>query len=247
MVKYVFELENDTRVRFDVDPERTPAPPDAPEGTPGEPDWVALEYQQCDNCPLETASCRRCPAAADLLHILQAFRDVDSTARATVYVVTQERTYMRRCDVQTGLGSLVGLVMATSGCPILSRMKPMARTHLPFASIEETIFRTASAYLLEQYFVARRGAAPDFELDGLRDLYARLSVVNVAFARRIRTAAERDAGLNAITQLFSIGTLVSLSLDENLDLIAPMFEGRAVPSHGPGLGLSPDRTEPPAQ
>jgi hypothetical protein len=254
MLKYVFELENGTRVRFDVDPERMAAPSDP---SPGEPEWVALEYQQCDNCPLDRAACRRCPAAADLLHILQAFRDVDSTARAVVYVRTHERTYMRRCDVQTGLGSLLGLVMATSGCPILARMQPMARTHLPFASIEETIYRTASAYLLGQYFVARRGGTPDFELDGLRDLYAQLSVVNVAFARRIRAAAQRDAGLNAITQLFSLGTLVSLSLDEDLDLVAPMFEAKtqarteantqrdATP--GPGLGLAPDRTEPPAR
>jgi hypothetical protein len=222
MVKYVFELDDGRQVRFEVDPERT----SDPDAVPDAPDWVALGYHRCDNCPLAASTCARCPAAVDLLDILQAFRSIDSTARAVVHVGTSERTYMRRCDVQTGLGSLIGLVMATSGCPILSRMQPMARTHLPFASIEETIFRTASSYLLQQYFVARRGGTPDFELDGLRDLYAQLTVVNVSFARRIRAAAERDAGLNAITQLFSLGTLVSLSLDENLDLVAPMFDAK---------------------
>lgn len=224
MVRYIFDLESGARVRFEVDPERRYDPSG---GGPDDPPWVALDYHRCENCPLAPGTTRRCPPAADLLKILEAFRQIPSTARAAVYVTTTERTYVRRCDVQTGLGSLLGLVMATSGCPILSRMQPMARTHLPFASIEETIYRTASAYLLEQYFVARRGGSPDFELAGLRDLYEQLYTVNSCFAQRVRAAAEQDASLNAITQLFSLGTLVSMSLDEKLELIAPMFAAKS--------------------
>ena len=37
--------------------------------------------------------------------------------------------------------------MALSGCPVLEQLKPMARFHLPFASVEETIYRAASMYL----------------------------------------------------------------------------------------------------
>lgn len=242
-VKYVFELENGGTVRFEVDPERAVDPG---AGSADDPEWMALAYHQCENCPLDRATHRRCPPAGDLQHILDAFRNVDSTARATVQVRTNERTSSRRCDVQTGLGSLLGLVMATSGCPILARMQPMGRTHLPFASIEETVFRTASAYLLEQYFVARRGGTPDYELDGLRDLYEQLGVVNVAFARRIRAAAQKDAGMNAITQLFSLGTLVSMSLDDELDVIAAMFDPKTSRAGAePGLGVA-EPTEVPS-
>lgn len=54
--------------------------------------------------------------------------------------------------MQIGLYSLLGLVMATSGCPHLDFLRPLALHPLPFSSIHETVFRVSSSYLTEQYF-----------------------------------------------------------------------------------------------
>ena len=53
--------------------------------------------------------------------------------------------------------SLIGIYMVTSGCPIMDKLRPMARFHLPFASTEETIYRAISTYLLGQYFLEQKG------------------------------------------------------------------------------------------
>ena len=53
--------------------------------------------------------------------------------------------------VQMGVSSLLGVIMTTSGCPIMAQLKPMVRFHLPFASLEETIFRMVSMHLVAQY------------------------------------------------------------------------------------------------
>ena len=61
--------------------------------------------------------------------------------------------------------------MATGGCPALAKLRPMARFHLPFATREETLFRSASAYLLGQYFLKERGEPHELGLEGLGALY----------------------------------------------------------------------------
>lgn len=219
VISYDFALESGRHIRFDIDPDRSARAP-----SDDDPDWVALGFHQCDHCPLSEGP--NCPAAADLREIVIAFADVSSTETALVRVETAARTYEKACDAQTGLGSLVGLVMATSGCPTLSRMRPMAYTHLPFSTIEETLFRTTSTYLLGEYLRAARGGEPDYAFDGLRALYTDLSALNNAFATRLRAAAEKDANLNAVVRLFSLSALVSMSVDCGLQLVAPWFEAR---------------------
>ncbi len=215
MIIYDLDLADGPRVRFEVDPDRGPRPTND-----DDPEWVRLGYHRCPNCPLEATNC---PAAADLREIVDAFADVRSTHAAVVRVETPERTFEKVCDAQTGLGSLVGLVMATSGCPLLSRMKPMARTHLPFSTVEETIVRSVSTWLLTEYLRSLKGATPDYALAGLRALYAELEVLNTAFAERLRAGAEQDANLNAVVRLFTFSALVGMSVDRGMRMIAPWF------------------------
>src|SRR5262249_33669487 len=120
------------------------------------------------------------------------------------------------------LGSLLGLVMASSGCPILGELRGLARFHLPFAEFEETLFRTVGLYLLRQYFVARDGGVPDFELAGLGRLYEDLQEVNRALQRRMEGVSPRDASINAVTMLFSLSALVALSLEAGLEQLRGM-------------------------
>lgn len=74
----------------------------------------------------------------------------------------------------------------------------MARFHLPLASIEETVYRATSMYLLAQYFACRGGKRPDLDLGGLAQIYAGLEVINLAMAQRLRGASEEDAAVNAV-------------------------------------------------
>ena len=217
LISYTFDIEGGEPLQFAVDTERA-----VRLEADDDPAWVRLEHHRCGNCPLEGV--RNCPAASDLREVVATFRGVSSTEVADVTVTAPERTYHKRCDVQTALGSLVGLMMATSGCPILSRMRPMARTHLPFSSVVETVFRTTSAYLLGQYLRSLDGETPDYSLVGLARLYEDLNTLNNAFAARLAGLADQDANLNAVSRLFSLSALVTMSVDGGLELVAPLFE-----------------------
>ena len=211
MVEYEFTLADGRVHRFVVGSD------DEPPTTAELPAWTALGFSQCGNCPLSVADSPRCPTAVDVFRIAERFADKLSYERVHVRVQRGGRSYEIDCDVQTGLGSLLGLVMASSGCPILGELRGLARFHLPFAEFEETLFRTVSLYLLRQYFIAQDGGTPDFELRGLASLYEDLQEVNRAFKRRIEGASARDASINAVTLLFSVSALVALSLESGLE------------------------------
>lgn len=216
---YEFEFEDNTRVQLDI-------PIDGPRVRDLEPaEWTRLEYNRCRNCPLKAQEC--CPVALDLQEVTEAFRDIISYSKARVRVTTPERIYEKHCDAQVGLKSLLGLIMASSDCPILSQLRPMARYHLPFATIEETIYRTAGAYLLKQYYISQISGEPDMDLTGLENLYRSLQIVNTDFLQRIRSASNQDANLNAISTLFALSAMVSMTLKEQLEEIKPLFFKRA--------------------
>jgi hypothetical protein len=121
------------------------------------------------------------------------------------------------------LRALLGLVMATSACPITSRLKALTYYHLPFASIEETLFRVVSAYLIKQYFALQTGAEPDWDLRGLNQFYQDLQEVNACFKGRLDSASAKDANLNAICSLNFLSVAVANSLEDELLRLKPRF------------------------
>jgi len=222
MIIYEFVIDGGPGHKFQVDLDRVP-------GSGSEmprPPWTLLTFNQCSNCPLSAAEHSHCPVALDLEEIVTRFRGLLSFQEVTVNVHTPERTFSKRCDVQTGLRSLLGLVMATSGCPILGRFRSMAYYHLPFANVEETLFRTVGSYLLKQYFIRKAGGEADLELRGLARFYDEVQEVSQAFKERVDAASEKDANMNAIGTLILLGMVVSSSLDEQLrELQAQFTEG----------------------
>jgi len=216
MVEYEFTLADGRVHRFAVGSE------DLGPVTSELPQWTLLGFSQCSNCPLSTLETPRCPPAVDVFRIAERFADKLSYERVHVRVQRGGRSHEIDCDVQTGLGSLLGLVMASSGCPILGQLRGLARFHLPFAEFEESLFRTVGLYLLRQYFVAKDGGTPDFELAGLVRLYDDLQEVNRAFKKRIEGVSQRDASINAVTLLFSLSALVALSLEGGLEQLRPL-------------------------
>ena len=187
------------------------------------PKWAELESHQCENCTLSPSKHKYCPVALNLVGVAEAFKDLFSYEKVSVTVAAEERAYFKLTSVQEGLSPLIGVIMATSGCPVMDHLKPMARFHLPFASIEETAFRMASMYLMSRYFLNRSGKAADWSLDGLADVYSEVGRVNRDFAQRLSEAAKRDASVNALVNLDCFATLVPLKTEETLEVIKKYF------------------------
>lgn len=185
--------------------------------------WTRMSYHRCTNCPLSIEEHPCCPTALDLQQITQQFREVSSHALVKVEVETPQRTYIKACDVQTGLRGLLGLVMATSLCPILGRFRSLARMHLPFATVEENLFRLVGGHLLEQYFAQRSGDRPDWTLNSLRLFLDELQAVNFSLKERIDAASVKDANLNALSSLGMMAMMASISVDDGLEELENLF------------------------
>jgi hypothetical protein len=187
------------------------------------PAWARLENNQCGHCPLRPAEHPYCPVATNLASLVEFFKDKASVAEATVTVTTEERTYVKQLPLQRGIFSIFGLVMATSSCPYMDFLKPMARFHLPFSTAEETIVRSVSMYLLHQYFVAKRGEQPDLGLEHLEAHYENIQKVNDGILERIKGVVKSDADLNALIILQGFADLLTMAISKDLSKIEPLF------------------------
>jgi len=211
-VRYSFKLKNDRTVIFDVATE--PSENRRESGDP--PDWARLGFEKCACCPLRGNECTYCPAATRINEIMQAFESSDSTEKVEVTVETAERSYFEECDLQVGINSMLGLMMATSGCPVLKPLGAMASFHIPFCTTRETLHRTVGSYLIRQYFKQLEGGQPDWELKELKQLYHVLEGLNRDFSKRIRKSSRSDAVSNAAIMFFATSVVVSSSLEEQL-------------------------------
>ena len=210
-VTYKFTFDDDT-TREIVVTLREPALDyvGVPAGT--EPDWIRLEFEQCPNCRWSAAEQPLCPVARNLVPVNDAFCDRVSFEKVNVAVETDSRTYQKCCSLQEAVSSLMGLIMATSGCPHLDKLRPMVYTHLPFSSAEQTTYRAVSMYLMAQFFKARRGQTPDWELTDLTRAYDDIHKVNRAFTQRLRKIQSKDANLNAIVKLDAQADIAAFSI-----------------------------------
>jgi hypothetical protein len=187
------------------------------------PEWAHLEFQQCSNCPLNVTLTRYCPIAANLSGIAQAFKDVTGPDKAVTTVVVKERGYFKSGSIQEGLSPLLGIIMTTSGCPIMEPLKPMVRYHLPFASLDETVFRMISMYLTAQFIRSKAGKKPEWSLDGIAKIYEEVKKLNKDFGLRMRTAAKSDANIHALVKLNVFAVMVPVEAEKTLKAITPYF------------------------
>jgi hypothetical protein len=188
------------------------------------PDWVRLDFHQCENCPLTSDEDPFCPAAQNMVDIVERFADLLSHDQAMVIVNTADRTVSSTTSVQRGVCSVMGLLMATSRCPMTTFFKPMARFHLPFASTAETIWRATSTYLLAQYFRLQNGEPPDILFKGLSEFYQNIQIVNLAFSKRLRAACSHDSMVNAVILLDMFAKSMPLAINESMNEIRHLFE-----------------------
>ena len=179
------------------------------------PAWVNLQCCQCPVCPLSLQEHAYCPIAVNIVELVESFANALSHDKVDLEVTTDNRVYsIKALDLQRAIGSLLGIYMATSGCPVLDKLKPMAYFHLPFATRVETTYRVLSTYLLAQYFLAQEGGVPDWELKDLVATYQDIRLVNESFANRLRTINIEDANLNAVVILNVFADTVVFSVSE---------------------------------
>ncbi len=217
-VTYQFRFEDSRSVEFKVT--------DQPTAVKGSlPAWTRLEHCQCSNCPLKATESPQCPAAVEILPVVNAFQAEDAYQKVDVIVTDDRRTYSKSTTLEEALRSLLGLKMATSGCPVLSELKSMAVHHLPFASNDEFIMRSVSHYLLQQYLAKRNHQEPDWDLKGLVERNQRLQLVNQALWQRIHSVCKGDSNLKALLNFFSMASSVSFSLESQLRKLETKMRG----------------------
>ena len=224
-VRYEFILEEET-LSFDI-----LLNPDASidrEDLETAPNWTELGCNQCECCPLKSEEQRHCPAAVHIHRSIERFSGSASIEEIRLKVQTARRTFEQDCDLQSAINSMLGLQMATSGCPILGKLRVMTNFHMPFSSFAETLYRSVGAYLIKQYYEQQDGQAPDWELKGLQQFYEELELLNEAFSARIRNMDRNDAISNAVVMFFATSVVVASALEEGLAEFKDYFTGASV-------------------
>ncbi len=221
-IKYCFKFADETEKVFNLklDNKNNELVNDVPEHIPH---WVSLDFHKCPNCTLSSSTHPNCPLALNLINIVKSFDQILSHDEIYVEVITKKRSVSQHTTAQKGISSLMGLVIASSGCPHTVYFKPMANFHLPFANEKETLYRATSMYLLAQYFLQGEGKKGDFELHGLKQIYNNIEVVNISIAERLRIASKTDSSINAIVLLDLLAKDIPAVIEESLEEIRYLF------------------------
>ncbi len=188
------------------------------------PEWARLEVSKCENCPLSQDSIPFCPTAASIVGLTHSFAEVMSIEPAEVIVESPARNYYKKVPAQQGLFSLLGIYMATSGCPVTQKLRPMVRHHLPFSSGPETIYRVLTMYLTAQYYRMQKGLTPDWELKELVHFYEDIKKVNVGFSNRLRQAVKQESLTNAVVILDTLASLFQHFSKKSVDSLENLFK-----------------------
>lgn len=175
-------------------------------------DWTQLNYKKCDHCPLNSETNVQCPIAKNIKNVASHFAADKSFKEATIYVHTKERIYVKKASLQEGLQGIFGLIMATSGCPHMDFLRPMARFHLPFSNYVETMVRSISIYLMRQYFLLKEGKLSTLDLKNLEESYAMVAKVNKGIVERIRSVSQGDADRNALVILDGFAQILTMEI-----------------------------------
>jgi hypothetical protein len=226
-IRYRFDLPDGSKKHVDLKFEAADFRLSNP--TPADPPfWTELKFSQCANCPLSTAEYAHCPAALHMAPAVESLKALVSFDVVAVTVSQAERTVHAETTAQQAMSSVLGLIMATSGCPWTDRLRPMARFHLPFASEAETVYRSVCMFLLARELV---GGGETQGFAGLKDLYENLHVVNRDMSRRLGAATRTDPARNAMALLDSYTTLLPAALESSLEELKPLFDAWREPKN----------------
>jgi len=211
--KYRFQLDNGKLKIFEVVLNSKTLDLIEPKNTV-KPDWAKMEAFRCPNCPLKKEDYTYCPLALNLAHIIDFFKDTPSYEKALIFVESEMRGLYKYTSVQAGISSLMGMIMAVSPCPVIGKLKPLVRFHLPFASLQETTIRVLSTYVLVQYFKFLETGNFDWTLEKLRNIYSQIQMVNKNIVNKLSNIEIQDANRNAVVVLSNFAEYIRLSIEE---------------------------------
>ncbi|MDD5284795.1 MAG: hypothetical protein PHD54_02965 [Desulfuromonadaceae bacterium] len=194
-----------------------------PEGS-REHEWTLLDFNKCSICPLSSSEVRNCPIAFNLSGLAEIFSEMVSYDQAIITVNVEERSYMKRDTIQQGARSILGIYMASSGCPHMAILKPMVRFHLPFASHEESLYRHVTSYLLNQYFEYLNGKRPDIDLEKLEREQDNVDLVNRGIFKRFQGISPSDVNRNALVILNTFSVMIKMGIEGKLEQLKYLFK-----------------------
>jgi len=220
-VRYTFTMNDGSHEIFNIklDHETLDSIDNSPKTLP---EWTKLEFHKCAHCPKQNEP--YCPLAVSLVNIVNRFNRLISYDKIHLDVETKERFISQNTTAQKGISALMGLVIASSGCPHTDFLKPMARFHLPLASRDETVYRATCMYMLAQYFCHKEGSSGDFDFKGLIKLYRNLENVNMAIAERLNYASKSDSTVNALILLDIFNKTLPMAIDTSLEQLKYLFK-----------------------
>ncbi|MBF0386492.1 MAG: hypothetical protein HQL20_01390 [Candidatus Omnitrophica bacterium] len=208
---YTFDLGREVRKNFTLDLDRKTLAL-ITKTKEALPEWTRLDCQQCCNCPLTPSTHTSCPIAANITELIDFSRQFSGNDPVEITIATELRTFNKKTDLRSALGAIFGIYMVSSGCPVMDKLRPLVRFHLPFASAEESMARAMSMYLLAQYFLKRKGRPADWHMNDLQALYENINIINFSLTQRLRVACASEANFEALTGLDFFGQCVALSI-----------------------------------
>ena len=216
--EFIFRSSEDFQYEVDIDPTTLehPAPLSAA------PEWANLEVDKCPHCPLNPEKTEHCPLARRIAPILN-FSAHPAFESVVIKVHKDNTTIESQTTIQEAYRSLIGLIMATSGCPHTGFFKPMAWFHLPFATQDETLFRACATFLLFQFFDPVEPESENHFSD-LKQVYEQVHVVNQHIAKRLKRASASESTLNALTILDIFAQSFLPTLNQSLQELAFLFK-----------------------
>lgn len=216
--EFIFRSGEEFQYQIEIDPTRLEHP--APVSPP--PEWAKLDVEKCSICPLRSDASEYCPLALRIAPIL-SFSPHSAFESVQVRVHKDTMTIESHTTVQDAYRSLIGLIMATSGCPHTGFFKPMAWFHLPFATQDETLFRACATFLFFQFFDPAEPQAESHYSD-LKKVYEQIHIVNQHIAKRLRKASAAESALNALTILDIFAQSIQPTLNQSLQQLEFLFK-----------------------
>jgi hypothetical protein len=215
IIKYTFQFDNGLKKSFEIwlDRKSLNLKNDLEANYP---DWAKLKNFKCPHCPLKDEGNDYCSIAKNISKHLEEFNSMPSFQNSKITVETESRTYFKNTSLQSGVSSMLGVIMVSSGCPIMEKLKPLLHFHLPFATLEDTQIKVLALYLLSQYISWKKGKQPDWELRNLIKIYEEIKILNLNVSKKIANLEAMDTNINSIVILNNFAEYVALTIDDKL-------------------------------
>ena len=188
------------------------------------PAWTRCEGAACGDCGSDGAHCL---AALAIVPVVERCGELTSLDVVTAEAISNERHCQVAGPAARPLASIMGLLMAASGCSRLSAFRTMAQFHQPFATAEETVVRAAGFWLLQSWAAGTLAAADPFA--PLREAWEGLEDVNRQVGRQLQLHCHTDAAPNGLAYLDALAKLGLFGLDEVLAALRPGLLATRVP------------------